>query len=209
MNTHRAVHEKMAALIAKKTHAKVFFPIYPKLPGSTVLPCVAVLNNFLSFILKQGKVILVGDSSGAALALAIATEREEVTTIVAISPWLDLRLDEKVASCAEDKVLCPERLRYLARLWAYDLPYENVKLSPIYGDYSGKRIFLFAGEKEIFAPYARAFFKMNADKGVDIHYSEGESMQHDYPLLPIPEGRSARKRICEIISEELYKREEV
>ncbi|MBQ9369583.1 MAG: alpha/beta hydrolase [Clostridia bacterium] len=205
IHSHRAVQERMAATIAKNTHLKVYFPIYPKLPVSTALPCHAVLNNFCTFLLKKGGVLPVGDSSGASLCLALTAERRELTTAVAISPWLDLRLGaEEEEMRLKDKMLCPDRLRYVARLWAYDLPYEDVRLSPINGDYSGKKVWVFVGSKEILCPAARRFSERNRAGNVEVIVGEG--MQHVYPLMPTPEGKQARSRICDIISEAVYKR---
>ena len=207
MHAHRAVHERMAAIIAKNTHLKVYFPLYPKLPVCTAVSCYAVLNNFCSFLLKQGGVIPVGDSSGASLCLSLVSERSELRTVVAMSPWLDLRLGaEEEEMRASDKMLSIERLRYIARLWAYDIPYENVRLSPANGEYDGKCVWVFVGSKEIFYPSACRFEEKNASKGVDVHCVVGEGMQHVYPLMPTPEGAAARKHICGIISEAVYKR---
>ena len=105
-----------------------------------------------------------------------------------------------------DKMLCPERLHCIARLWAYDLPYEDVRLSPTYGEYAEKQVWLFVGSKELFYPSARRFAQRNAEKGNAVHIVEGAGLQHVYPLMPTPEGAAARRQICEIISEAVYKR---
>ena len=207
MHAHRAAHERMAATIAKNTHLKVYFPLYPKLPVCTAVSCFAVLNNFCSFLLKKGGVLLAGDSSGAAIALALSSTRSELRTVVAVSPWLKLRPGREEEEMRPfDKMLCPDRLRYVARLWAYDLPYEDVRLSPTYGDYAEKRVWLFVGSKEIFYPSARRFAESNAEKGNAVRFIEGKGQQHDFPLMPTPEGAAARREICEIISEAVYKR---
>jgi len=205
MHPHQAVHERFAATIAKNTHLRVYFPLYPKLPVCTAVSSFAVLNNFCTFLLKKGGVIPVGDSSGASICLALASGRLELTTVVAISPWLDLRMgDEEEEMRSSDKMLCPNTLRYIARLWAYDLPYEDVRLSPIFGSFVDKRIWVFVGSKEILYPAACRF--RDHSQGAELTCIVGEGMQHDYPLTPTPEGRAARLRICDIISEAVYKR---
>ncbi len=208
MNAHLAAQERFAANIAKNTHLKVYFPIYPKIPLCTAVSSYAVLNNFYSFLLKQADVILAGDSSGAALALALASERKEARLIVAISPWVDLALDERAEAMKEDVMLSPDTLRRAARLWRYDLPLTDVRISPLYGDFRGEKICLFAAEKEIFRPYIREFYEKISAQGADIFYVEGAGAQHDYPLFPTPEGREARAMIYDAISSAAYKRGE-
>lgn len=206
MNAHKRAQEKFAAEIAKNVHAKVYFPIYPKLPICTALPCHAVLNNFYRFLQKKGRLVLVGDSSGASLALVLSEGKPEADKIVAISPWLDASLagiGEKEQK--KDAFLCAERLRYIAKLWAFDLPAESAKLSPINGDYEGKEILLFCGENEIFLKSARAFLEKNAgNKKVRIDYYEGEDQPHDYPLFQTPEGKEARKTMFDALVRFLY-----
>ena len=207
MNAHPAAQERFAANIAKHTHLAVYFPIYPKIPLSTAVSSYAVLNNFYFFLLKKGDVLLAGDSSGGALALALASERKEADFVVAISPWTDLALDERADRMKEDVVLSPETLRRAARLWRYDLPLSDVRVSPTYGDYTGKKIYLFAAEKEIFCPYIREFYEKNR-QSAEIFYREEAGQQHDYPLFPTPEGRAAREMIYDAISSAAYKRGE-
>ena len=208
MNVHLAAQERFAANIAKNTHLKVYFPIYPKIPLCTAVSSYAVLNNFYSFLLKQGNVILVGDSSGGALALALASERKEARLVVAVSPWVDLDLDGRADEMKEDVLLSPDTLRRAARLWRYDLPMTDVRISPTHGDFAGKKIYLFVAEKEIFRPYIREFYEKKSAQGAEIFYREGAGEQHDYPLFPTPEGRAARMMIYDVISSAAYKRGE-
>ena len=204
MNGYRHIQTKFAADLARQTHAKVYFPLYPKLPVSTVLPCFALLHNFYVFLRKKGEVYLLGDSSGGSLALALAAEREEIASVIAISPWVSLNVGEEGRRVKSDVTLSLPTLDRVARLWAYDLPYENVKLSPINGDYHGKDILLFAGEKEIFCPDLRRFAERVGASGGRILYVEGEGQQHCYPLFPTPEGRGARERIRCDLQQKIY-----
>ena len=92
MNAHKRAQEIFAAETANRVHAKVYFPIYPKLPICTAVSCHAVLNNFYRFLEKKEKICLVGDSSGASLCLILSEGKAEADKIVAISPWLDAEL---------------------------------------------------------------------------------------------------------------------
>ena len=204
MNEPRAAQIFFAAEIARKTHAKVYFPIYPKLPLSSVLPCFALLNNFFVFLRKIGRVLLIGDSSGGALALSLAATREEIGEVIAISPWVSLSLSEEARAISTDVMLSSELLDRVGALWAKDLPYEDVRLSPIQGKFKGKSLFLIYGERERFRPDILRFCKEQSDRGATVTCMEGKGGQHCYPLMPTPEGKSARKEIIHRLQRSLY-----
>lgn len=204
MNEPRFVQVAFAKEIARKTHAKVFFPLYPKLPVSTVLPCFALLNNFFSFLYKKGKVLPIGDSSGGALALALAATRAEITEVIAISPWLSISLCEEGRSMRSDAMLSVETLDLVGELWAGGLPDEDVRLSPMQGEFKGKTILLTCGEKERFRPDIMHFCELQRERGASVRCLEGAGQQHCYPLMPTPEGRRARGEILRVLQKGLY-----
>ena len=206
VNAHTRAHEKLAAEIASSVHAKVYFPIYPKLPICTAVSCQAVLYNFYRFLLKQQKIFLVGDSSGASLCLVLSEGERTADRLILISPWLDATL----ANVGEDEqkkdvFLNADRLRRTAKLWAYDLPLTDSKISPAQGNYEGKEIVIFCGENEIFKSSIQAFCVANRkNKTIRITYVEGKDQPHDYPLFSTPEGQEARKMLSETLVRFLY-----
>ena len=204
MNEPRAAQIRFVAEIARKTHAKVQFPIYPKLPNATILPCFALLNNFFVFLRKQGEVILVGDSSGGALALSLAATRSDVCDVVTISPWVSLSVCEEGRAVSTDVMLSIDTLDRVARLWARDLPFDDVRLSPIQGIFKGKRLFVTCGGMERFRPDVLRFCREQSERGATVRYLEGVGQQHCYPLLPTPEGREARYDIIRYLQKSLY-----
>ncbi len=204
MNSFRRCQARFAADLAFNTHAKVYFPLYPKLPISTILPCFALLHNFYIFLLKKGDVLLCGDSSGAMLALALASERKEAGFVAAISPWVSLSVGEECRKIRTDAMLSVSVLDRVARLWAYDLAYDSPKLSPINGEYAGKRLLVFSGEKEIFRPDILRFVRETSEKGASVVYYEGAGQQHCYPLWPTPEGKEARRELYRNMQSLIY-----
>ena len=206
VNPYCTAQIRFASGLAKNTHAKVFFPLYPKLPFVTAAECFALLFNYFAFLQKKGEVCLVGDSSGGALALALAAERKTATTVVAVSPWLRLSIGEEGRTARCDKFLSLSKLQYAATIWRGDLDEKDVRVSPFYADFKGKRILLFAGEYERFCPDAADFFREQSMKGAKIEYEEGREQQHCYPLFPTPEGKRARERIYREVCHFLYGR---
>ena len=204
MNAPRAAQIAFASEIARKTHAKVCFPLYPKLPTSTILPCFALLNNYYVFLRKQGEVLLVGDSSGGTLALALAATREEARSVIAISPWISLNVCEEGRAVRTDVMLSVDTLDRVARLWAKGLPFDDVRLSPSQGTFKGKNLLLTCGEKEILRADVLRFCREQIERGATVTYLEGGGQQHCYPLLPTAEGRSARAEILRRLQATIY-----
>ena len=204
MNEPRAAQVRFAAEIARKTHAKVHFPIYPKLPDATAISCFALLNNYFVFLKKKGEVLLIGDSSGGALALSLAATRPEVGSVIAVSPWLSLAVGEEGRAVSTDVMLSTDMLDRIARLWARDLSFDDVRLSPIQGIFKGKSLFLLCGEMERFRPDILRFCKEQSERGATVRYLEGVGQQHCYPLMPTPEGSAARREIIRALQRSLY-----
>lgn len=204
VNCYRRAQVRFAAELAKNTHAKVYFPLYAKLPFATVLPCFALLNNYYAFLKKRGEVFLIGDSSGAALALSLAAEHPSARSVIAISPWLCLFVGEEGRKVKSDVMLSFSKLDYTAKLWSEGVDQEDVRVSPICGDFAGKNILLFAGEREIFRPDAIRFFREKTRMGATITYVEGKGQQHCFPLMPTPEGARARELIFRKLRGLLY-----
>ena len=204
MNAPRTSQFLFAAGLAKKTHARVYFPLYPKLPYSTVLPCFALLNNYYAFLGKQGEIIPVGDSSGAAMALSLALMRSEILDVIAISPWVSLSICEEGRAMSCDVMLSVTLLDHVAELWAKGIPCKDVRLSPAQGIFKGKRLYLTCGDKERFRPDIIAFCREQARQGASITYLEGRGQQHCYPLMPTPEGRTARADIVRYLQKLIY-----
>ena len=195
MSRYQRVQLRFAADLARDLHAKVYFPLYPKLPNATALSCSALLNNFYVFLRKKGEVLLIGDSSGGALGLSLANLQPSVRSVIAISPWVRLPIGEEGREVESDRMLSLSKLEYTAGLWRGGVDRRDPRVSPIYGDYGGKDILLIAGEREIFRPDIREFFRIHSEQGATVTYLEGRGQQHCYPLMPTPEGKSARKEI--------------
>ena len=204
MNPYRRVQASFAAYLAKKNHCKVYFPLYPKLPCAVAISCFALLNNFVAFVQKKGDVLLVGDSSGGALALSLASERKELKTVIALSPWVSLQVGEEGRAVTSDALLSLSTLDRVAQLWAGDLPLDNVKVSPIFGNYAGKDLLVFGGGRELLLPDIRSFCRKASEQGASISFYERSGQQHCYPLMPTPEGKSARKEILYRLQRSLY-----
>ena len=152
------------------------------------------------------KVILMGDSAGGGLSLAV-TEQLKVDGIrlpdelVLLSPWVDIAMDNEQISKYEsrDPFLSVQTLSNCAAKWKDDLDAHDWRVSPIYGDLKGiQNVTVFVGTSEIFFPDVTKFYRM-LDRDPSNQLIVGSEMNHVFPLFPIPEAEPAVNRIFEAV----------
>lgn len=205
-------HWRLAQQLADEASVTVVMPVYPLVhEGGTanrVVPFVADLCTDV-----DGPVVLMGDSAGGSIAMSaslLLKEREEpVVLTVLISPVLDMRLTNPEIDLVQpqDPWLVKRGALELVEMWtggALDDPRWN----PILGDLQGlSTLVVFSGTRDILNPDTRIFVQRAADHGVDVEYHEGFGQIHVYPLLPIPEGKQARRAIISAVMKGLTTKE--
>ncbi|MEU0495900.1 alpha/beta hydrolase [Mycobacterium sp. NPDC006124] len=118
-----------------------------------------------------------------------------------ISPWLDIALcNPDIDTVApSDPWLARDGLRLCGRRWAADLPLDDPRVSPIFGDPSGlPPVHLYIGTDDILAPDCRRL--RDAMPSSTLTYQEEPAAIHVYPLLPTPEGRAARRELLDDVA---------
>jgi acetyl esterase/lipase len=111
-----------------KAPAEVVVPGYPLTPDATVddvLPRLLELVTAVSAAAPALPTLLMGDSAGGALVLALATRLRDggghrPAGVGTLSPWLDATLDEEevVDLDASDPMLAESGLRAAGRWWS-------------------------------------------------------------------------------------------
>ena len=204
-------HWHLIAQIVKRTSASVTVPIYPLLPlGSAgqVVPGVADLVTRLIDQYGAERVTVMGDSAGGQITLStvLLLRRRGVPSpkcTILISPALDLTFTDPEIGRIEphDPFLSVPGPRAAAKLWAAELPIEHMLVSPLFSDLSGLgKIVLFSGTRDCVHPDSRRLATNALHAGVDLDYHEAAQMFHDYPLMPIPEGRQATRAILNALA---------
>ena len=201
------LHWKAMAEWAEATGCGIVTPNYPMLyryNAKDAFPLVMQLYQQLLNQYPAGRIIIMGDSAGGGLTLALAQEIRNDSLdlprrLVLISPWVDvLGGDDSLQE--KDTFLNAEVLRKIGADWAGEIDPRAPMISPLYGDMQSlPPTDIFTGTWEIFyTDIVKAFEKMKA-AGVDVHLHVAEKMGHVYPLWPCPEGKKARQEIAEII----------
>lgn len=191
------------------TDAQIVVPAYRLVPFATYKEAYElIVPEYKRYVeaCPDKKIILMGDSAGGGLALALTEcfKQEGIRMpdeLVLISPWVDVAMDnEEIKKIApEDPFLEIESLKTVAERWADDLDLHDWRVSPIYGDLKGIRnVTTFIGTSEIFYPDVVKLYHM-LDQDPSNELVVGQDMLHVYPLLPIQEAGPAVDKIVEVV----------
>jgi acetyl esterase/lipase len=91
-------------------------------------------------------------------------------------------------------------LRVAGELWSAGEP-DRPEVSPLLGDLTGiKELLVLTGTRDILHPQAAALAARAGEAGVDHTLVTGGDLIHVYPLLPVPEARSALDVIARFVA---------
>ena len=198
-------HWQFIEQLIKTTNALVIAPGYRLAPFATYKEAFDLIVPLYKQYREEHpnkKVIMMGDSAGGGLSLALAEhfKAEGIPLpdeLVLFSPWVDVSMEnEEIAEHQQvDPMLAKSSLLVAGRYWAGDLDVHDPRVSPIFGDLGGLRnVTVFVGTDGILYPDARKmFFMLDEDPANELIVGEG--MNHVYPLYPIAEAESARSKV--------------
>lgn len=205
-----SLHWRLLKKLVDGSDVKLIAPAYRLVPFATyreAFDLVVPLYREYRENNPDQKVILMGDSAGGGLSLAV-TEQLKADGIrlpdelVLVSPWIDIAMDNEQITKYEsrDPFLSVPTLKLCAEKWKDDLDPHDWHVSPIYGDLKGIRnVTVFVGTSEIFYPDVTKFFRM-LDRDPSNELFVGDEMNHVFPLFPIPEAIPAINKILQAVA---------
>ena len=150
--------------------------------------------------------ILMGDSAGAGLALALYQRNGKLNhrlpdKTILISPWLDVRMDNPEIDKIEDPVLKKPLLKLSGQKYAGKNGMKSYLVNPILGPTDKlKNIFIFSGTLDMLNPDAKKFALKNKGK---IQFIEYENAIHNFVLMRhkkrVIHAKDGYNRVVEII----------
>ena len=183
-------HWEFIEKLVLDTKMTVIIPDYPLTPKYTYKDVFKMVKPLYKEILEQIKpedLILMGDSAGGGLSLALLEEMSEENyelpgKTILISPWLDVRLEnEKIDEVQKkDKELNKETLKLAGIAYAGgEENLNNFLVSPIEGDISKiKNLTIFTGTNDILNPDVHKLEEKVKEQGVNIEIKEYEGAGH-------------------------------
>jgi acetyl esterase/lipase len=196
--------------LAEASHCTITIPIYPLAPEhkcEEVFDMLIPLYKQIISKVKPEEVVVIGDSSGGGMSLALVqllreNQIPQPGNVILISPALDMTLTNPEIPAVEkiDPILAqPSFLEFGSWAGGEKGPAHYI-LSPIFGNLESLgKVSLFIGTHDLLFPDAKRFKKIVDEKGISINYFEYSSMIHNWPMLPFPESKKARKQIIDII----------
>lgn len=181
-------HWEFIQKLSIDTKATIIMPDYPLIPKynyKDVFEMVEPLYKEMIGKIDAKNLIVMGDSAGGGLALALMEKisKEDIEIpekIVLISPWLDVRLtNPKIKEVQrQDKELSKIKLQLAGRAYAKD-EINSYLVNPIDGDLSKlKNITIFTGTNDILNPDTHLLQEKAKEQGVMINLKEYEDAGH-------------------------------
>lgn len=204
-------HWRLIADLALASGSTFVVPIMPLAPAGTAATVVPAVADLVAAQVEQvgaSRVSLLGDSSGGGMALAVAQVLRDrgvapLGAVVLISPWLDISgTDPRLAEIEpRDPWLAVPGTHAAGALYRADLDESDPMVSPIHGSLEGLGpITMFSGTRDILNADAHRLVQLAAHTAHPLDYHEGVGLIHNYPLLPGPEGRDARRQIVDALT---------
>jgi triacylglycerol lipase len=182
-------------VMAYQTGATIEVPIYPLLQqGGTAGTVVPKMADFINMEVTQhgsSNVSVIGDSAGGNLALAavelmVANHETVPSSMVLLSPWLDVSLTNPNIALVHDPLLPVPPGQVIGKEWAGNLPENNFMVSPLYGSLNGiPPTYVYEGSMDSLAPDVLVLQHNAALTGAPISFTLAKGEIHDLIILTV------------------------
>lgn len=198
-------HRSLAANIAQAVKARALLIDYrlaPEYPfPAPVEDALQAYNWMLDSGILPGQVVVVGDSAGGGLVVALLLHLRDLglplpLAGVCLSPWTDLvcQGESWTKNARKDLLLVPRSLRESAQLYLAGADPRNPLASPLYADLLGiPPLLIQVGSEELILSDATGLAERARTAGVAVTLQVWEGMQHEWHFAAgmIPESRQA------------------
>ena len=198
-------HRHLAGAIAVAADAAALVLDYPLAPEHPFPAAVDYTVEAYRWLMEQGiapsRVVFIGDSAGAGLALAAMLELRRTggplpAAAVCLSPWVDLTCtaESHTGRAARDPLLDTADLRRMAAGYLAGTDPRDPLASPVFADLSGlPPLLVQVGTEEVLLSEARSLADRASERGVAVTYEEWPDMIHvwQYYFPVLAEGQEA------------------
>lgn len=182
-------HWKFLEKLVKDTNATIILPDYPLTPKYTYKDVFTMITPLYKEIIEEvstNNLILMGDSAGGGMSLALLERLSEENVempykTILISPWLDVRLENPEIDNVQkyDKDLNKESLKIAGIAYAEKDGIDSYLVNPIDGDLSKlKNITIFTGTYDILNPDVHVLDEKAKKVNVSLEIKEYEGAEH-------------------------------
>ena len=204
-------HWKFLEKLAKDTGYTIILPDYPLAPKYTYKDVFTMITPLYKEIIEEvstDNLILMGDSAGGGMSLALLERLSEENVempykTILISPWLDVRLENPEIDNVQkyDKDLNKESLKIAGIAYAGKDGIDSYLVNPIDGDLSKlKNVTIFTGTYDILNPDVHVLDEKAKKVNVSLEIKEYEGAGHIWFI-----NNNSGKELEEIGYQELLK----
>ncbi|WNS45474.1 alpha/beta hydrolase [Paenibacillus sp. MMS20-IR301] len=205
------LHWSFLAGLVDKLRCTITVPMYPLAPEynhTDVFGMLVPLYEELLSGMDGRKQVVMGDSAGGGMALALAQLLKErgipaPAHTILISPALDMTFSNPEIGAVQrkDPVTAVPAVREIAQWYAGAQPVTHPLISPLYGRLDGLGpLSIFTGTHDIVYPDVKRLKHRMLEQGIPAGYYEYPRMLHIWPLFFFPESERAREQIYNIIN---------
>jgi epsilon-lactone hydrolase len=204
-------HWSFVGHLAQETGSDCVVPIYPLAPRGTAKEVVPTTGRILSELIQAfgaQNVTVIGNSAGGGLAVAAAqwlrgAGFSQPNRLILICPGVNGALDRcEPIDAARDVMQDVPGMIEAFRMYAGGLDIRHPFVSPLNGTFDGLApMLIFNGTHDLYRPDIMVLADKAAHAGVPVEMHVRNGLQHNYPLLPTPEGREARQLIARVIAD--------
>ena len=204
-------HWKFFKDLIDDTNSTIVIPDYPLAPEHTYVEVFNFMEPMYVEIINKleddTEFILMGDSAGAGLALALYQRNGKLKhrlpdKTILISPWLDVRMNNPEIDKIDDPVLKKPLLKLSGQKYAGKNGLKSYLVNPILGPTDKlKNIYILSGTRDMLNPDAKKFALDNKEK---VNFIEFENAIHNFALMKhkkdVLYAKEGYKKVIEIIN---------
>lgn len=204
-------HWKFLEKIVQDTGATIILPDYPLTPKYTYKDVFKMIVPLYKEIIEEidtNNIILMGDSAGGGMGLALLEKLVEENIAqprktILISPWLDVKLENPDIEKLEpyDTQLNKETLKLAGIAYASEDGKDSYLVNPINGDLSKiKNVTIFTGTYDILYADVKKLQEKAINEGNSIEVKEYEKAQHIWIIEKNSETNLVEKGYQDLIN---------
>ena len=210
INNINAYQWRFMDRLAAEAHCRVIAPAYHLAPFGDYARAYEDLTGLWAELAEAhsgGRLLLMGDSAGGGLALGLAQSLVRSGAplperLILFSPWVDVSMEnpEIERYVPVEPILHLELVKVHGRYWAGEGDTHQWQVSPLYGDMTGlPPVKLYCGTRELLYPDILLASERLRDAGVDMSLHVARGLNHDYPLMPLPEAEATVREVIEMV----------
>lgn len=174
---------------------------------AALVDAMRIYRSVLELDVPAQRISFIGDSAGGGLLCAAALRAkadgiELPSSLVMLSPWVDLTLSGETYETLKDRdpLLTKQKLKRAAEYYVGDADAHDPYISPVFGDFHGfPPALIHVGTHEVLLDDARMLAKAMLRDGAEATIEEWQGMWHVWHAFDIKETRLALKRISEYV----------